>query len=59
MTCRALFLHHKLAPEETGWPGRVVDGDRTEHTLRAFHRRWNELMQIADEDNFAAGGALR
>ena len=52
-------LHHKLAPEETGWPGRVVDGDRTEHTLRAFHRRWNELMQIADEDNFAAGGALR
>jgi hypothetical protein len=39
-------LHHKLTPPEVGWPGRVVDGDRTEHTLRAFHRRWNELMKV-------------
>ena len=39
-------LHHKLTPAEVGWPGRVVDGDRTEHTLRAFHRRWNELMKV-------------
>jgi hypothetical protein len=39
-------LHHKPAPADLGWPGRVIDGDRTENTLRAFHRRWNELMGV-------------
>lgn len=38
--------HHKPAPDELGWPGNVVDGDRTERTLRAFHGRWNELMAL-------------
>jgi len=28
-----------------GWPGDVRDGDRTEHTIRAFLRRWHELME--------------
>lgn len=36
--------HHPATPPEVGWPGDVVDGDRTERTLRAFHRRWDELM---------------
>lgn len=39
-------LHHKPAAADLGWPGRVVEGDRTENTLRAFHRRWNELMGV-------------
>lgn len=38
--------HHPQAPSELGWPGDVVDGDRTERTLRAFHSRWNELMAL-------------
>lgn len=38
--------NHKAAPDELGWPGDVVDGDRTERTLRAFHGRWNELMAL-------------
>lgn len=29
-----------------GWPGRVMEGDRTEHTIRAWLRRWNELMDL-------------
>lgn len=36
--------HHLPTPPEVGWPGDVVDGDRTERTLRGFHRRWEELM---------------
>jgi phenylpropionate dioxygenase-like ring-hydroxylating dioxygenase large terminal subunit len=36
--------HHPPTPPELGWPGDVVDGDRTERTIRAFHRRWDELM---------------
>jgi phenylpropionate dioxygenase-like ring-hydroxylating dioxygenase large terminal subunit len=36
--------HHPPTPPEVGWPGNVVDGDRTERTLRAFHSRWEELM---------------
>ena len=43
-------LHHKPTPDEVGWPGDVVDGDRTERTLRAFHRRWNELMGLDEVD---------
>lgn len=39
-------LHHVPAPDDLGWPGRVIDGDRTENTIRAFHRRWNELMDM-------------
>ena len=51
-------LHHRSAPDELGWPGSVIDGDRTEHTLRAFHRRWNELMHLDDEPAAAnPGGA--
>ena len=37
--------HHEAAPDELGWPGDVVDGDKTERTLRAFHRRWAELVE--------------
>ena len=37
-------LSHKQTPPEVGWPGDVVDGDRTEKTLRAFHRQWSALM---------------
>lgn len=37
--------NHPVAPAELGWPGHVVDGDRTEHTIRAFHRRWHELVE--------------
>jgi phenylpropionate dioxygenase-like ring-hydroxylating dioxygenase large terminal subunit len=36
--------HHPPADADLGWPGEVVDGDRTERTIRAFHRRWDELM---------------
>ncbi|MHB1987973.1 MAG: aromatic ring-hydroxylating oxygenase subunit alpha [Acidimicrobiales bacterium] len=28
-----------------GWPGDVRDADRSEHTIRAFLRRWHELME--------------
>ena len=30
------------------WPGRVVHGDRSEHTARAWLRRWDELMDKGD-----------
>lgn len=40
-------LHHQPAAPELGWPGAVTEGDRTENTLRAFHRRWFELMDGA------------
>ncbi len=36
--------HHTATPAEVGWPGNVVDGDRTEKTLRAFHREWKRFM---------------
>jgi phenylpropionate dioxygenase-like ring-hydroxylating dioxygenase large terminal subunit len=34
------------------WPGHVVEGDRTERTIRAFLRRWSELVEpeAADAD---------
>lgn len=41
--------HHPATPPELGWPGDVVDGDRTERTIRAFHRRWDELMDDTAE----------
>lgn len=41
--------HHEPTPPEVGWPGDVVDGDRTERTLRSFHRRWDELMAVSLE----------
>lgn len=37
-------LHHEPTPADVGWPGNVVDGDRTERTLRAFHREWARMM---------------
>jgi phenylpropionate dioxygenase-like ring-hydroxylating dioxygenase large terminal subunit len=37
-------LHHEPTPADVGWPGDVVDGDRTEKTLRAFHRQWARMM---------------
>lgn len=37
-------FHHPPTPPEAGWPGNVVDGDRTERTIRAFHRRWQEIV---------------
>jgi hypothetical protein len=40
--------HHHATPIEVGWPGDVVDGDRTERTIRAFHRRWDELMDSTE-----------
>jgi len=39
--------HHTPTPAEVGWPGNVVDGDRTEKTLRAFHREWARFMDEA------------
>ncbi|MGC5617555.1 aromatic ring-hydroxylating oxygenase subunit alpha [Georgenia sp. Z1491] len=41
--------HHPKAPDDLGWPGDVVDGDRTERTIRCFHSRWDELMTGASE----------
>jgi hypothetical protein len=38
--------HHPEAPADLGWPGKVVDGDKTERTIRAFHRRWSELVDL-------------
>jgi phenylpropionate dioxygenase-like ring-hydroxylating dioxygenase large terminal subunit len=38
-------LHHEPTPADVGWPGDVVDGDRTEKTLRAFHRQWALMME--------------
>ncbi len=38
-------LRHPPTPDEAGWPGDVADGDRTEKTIRAFHARWQELME--------------
>jgi len=38
-------LHHPAAPADLGWPGDVVDGDRTEKTIRAFLLRWHDLME--------------
>lgn len=37
-------LDHTATPPEIGWPGNSVDGDRTEKTLRAFHREWSRYM---------------
>lgn len=42
--------HHLPTPAEVGWPGEVVDGDRTERTIRAFHTRWDELMANGTKD---------
>lgn len=39
--------HHPPTPAAVGWPGDVVDGDRTERTIRNFHSRWSELMDTA------------
>lgn len=38
-------LHGQAAPAALGWPGDVVDGDRTERTIRAFLLRWHDLME--------------
>jgi len=37
-------LGHSAAAADLGWPGSVVEGDKTERTIRAFHRQWNALM---------------
>jgi len=37
-------LNHPQTTESVGWPGKVVDGDKTERTLRAFHRQWAKYM---------------
>jgi phenylpropionate dioxygenase-like ring-hydroxylating dioxygenase large terminal subunit len=37
--------HHPEASAELGWPGQVVEGDKTERTIRNFHRRWAELVE--------------
>lgn len=37
-------LEHPQTSSASGWPGKVVDGDKTERTLRAFHRQWSALM---------------
>jgi hypothetical protein len=42
-------LHHERTPADVGWPGDVVDGDRTEKTLRAFHRQWSRMMGDDEE----------
>lgn len=46
--------HHKPTPPEVGWPGKVVDGDKTERTIRAFHRRWRELMELPEREEVSA-----
>ncbi|MCW2759277.1 MAG: hypothetical protein JWO46_3023 [Nocardioidaceae bacterium] len=38
-------FHHPETPADLGWPGSVVDGDKTERTIRAFHARWRELVR--------------
>lgn len=42
--------HHPKTPVELGWPGAVVEGDRTERTIRNFHRRWDELMNVGEHE---------
>jgi phenylpropionate dioxygenase-like ring-hydroxylating dioxygenase large terminal subunit len=42
--------HHASTPAEVGWPGDVVDGDKTERTIRNFHRAWDELMALDAEE---------
>ena len=37
-------LDHPQESSAPSWPGNVVDGDKTERTLRAFHRQWAEMM---------------
>ena len=37
-------LQNPKTPSEVGWPGDAVDGDKTEKTLRAFHRQWAVMM---------------
>ena len=37
-------LKNPKTPSDVGWPGDVVDGDKTEKTLRAFHRQWAVMM---------------
>jgi hypothetical protein len=37
-------LQNPKTPSEVGWPGDSVDGDKTEKTLRAFHRQWAVMM---------------
>jgi phenylpropionate dioxygenase-like ring-hydroxylating dioxygenase large terminal subunit len=39
--------HHPEAAPELGWPGDVVEGDKTERTIRNFHRRWAELVDLS------------
>lgn len=48
--------HHREASADLGWPGYVIDGDRTERTLRSFHAMWNSLMDL---DEAAEAGATR
>lgn len=42
--------HHPKTDPDLGWPGDVVDGDRTERTIRNFHHRWDELMAASQEN---------
>lgn len=37
------LAHQKATGLE--WPGEVMDADRSEHTIRAFLRRWHELVE--------------
>jgi phenylpropionate dioxygenase-like ring-hydroxylating dioxygenase large terminal subunit len=45
---------HRRA-EGLEWPGDVMDADRTEHTIRAFLRRWHELMEPGAADGVRDG----
>lgn len=47
--------HHPETPAEVGWPGNVVDGDRTERTIRAFHRRHGQLVGHPGVDGAEVG----
>jgi nitrite reductase/ring-hydroxylating ferredoxin subunit len=37
---------HQPRAEGLEWPGDVLDADRSEHTIRAWMRRWNDLMEV-------------
>jgi nitrite reductase/ring-hydroxylating ferredoxin subunit len=38
---------HQSRAEGLEWPGDVLDADRSEHTIRAWMRRWQDLMDVA------------
>jgi hypothetical protein len=44
---------HNALDTAAGWRGIVYDADKTEHTMRAFWRRWREYMEAGDRSALA------